>query len=333
VLGAEGGLEEELVPARGYDLRLIPKAAFPRRPNVSALRFPRTLGTAISRTGRIVDEVGAEVVVGFGGYVSPPAYLAARRRRVPIVVHEGNARAGLASRLGARFTTHVATTFEDTTLPHAQVVGLPLRTEITAMDRSATRPAALAQFGLEPDRPTVLVTGGSLGARRINEAFEHSVGPLRSAGIQVLHVTGRGKEFDPGPSAPGDAAYVVLPYADRMELCYAAADLVVTRAGAGMVCETGAIGLPAVFVPLPIGNGEQRLNARGAVHAGGALLVADEDFTPEWIRAELIPLVRDRARLERMSAAAREMGRHDADRALVAMIDRAARQTEERDGR
>ncbi|TWP35184.1 undecaprenyldiphospho-muramoylpentapeptide beta-N-acetylglucosaminyltransferase [Leekyejoonella antrihumi] len=324
VLGTRGGLEETLVPARGYDLRLIPKVAFPRRPNAAAARFPAALVAAISQTGHLIDDVRADVVVGFGGYVSPPAYLAARRRHLPIVVHEGNARAGLASRLGARFTTHVATTFDATKLAHAQVVGLPLRTEITTMDRAALRVEALSRLGLADGYPTVLVTGGSSGAQRINDAFAQSVSAVRAAGVQVLHITGRGKEFDPGTSATGEAPYVVRPYAERMELCYAVADLVVTRAGAGMVCETAAIGLPAVFVPLPIGNGEQRLNAEGVVRVGGALMVDNADFTAQWVQREIIPLALDRARLQRMCDATRGLGHQDADKALVAMIDRAA---------
>lgn len=323
VLGSTGGLEERLVPAAGLDLRLIPKVAFPRRPSAGALRFPLALRDAVSRTGAIVDDVQPQVVVGFGGFVSPPAFAAARRRKIPVVVHEQNARPGLANRAGARLTPYVATTFRTTELPHARVLGMPLRAEISQLDRSTGRSEARAFFGLEPGRTTVLVTGGSLGAARLNSTFADRAAQLSAAGIQVLHVTGRGKEFTP-PDTGGGAPYVVLPYVDRMDLAYVAADLAVTRAGAGMVCELATVGLPAIFVPLPVGNGEQRLNAAEMVASGGAQLVPDEYFTPEWIDRQLIPLLRDDSQLDSMARAAHDGGHGAAAADLVTLIEQAS---------
>ena len=196
-LGTETGLEQRLVPARGYTLRTIPKVAFPRRPTTDLARLPASMRGAVLAAGAAIDEAGAEVVVGFGGYVSTPAYLAARRRGIPIVVHEQNSRPGLANRLGARMTRYVATTFASTALPHATVVGMPLRQEIALLDRAARRDEALAHFGLSDTRPTLLVTGGSLGAQRLNTTFAERVDALRAAGVQVLHVSGLGKEFEP----------------------------------------------------------------------------------------------------------------------------------------
>lgn len=320
VLGSEGGLEEDLVPARGYELTVIPKVAFPRRPNGAAVRFPGAFREAVARTKDLLDERDAQVVIGFGGHVSTPAYLAARRRGTPFVIHEQNARPGLANKLGARMTPYVATTFSSTPLPHAQVIGLPLRREITDLDRAGMQAQARTQFGLEPDRPTLLVTGGSLGALSLNEATWAARETLADAGVQVLHVTGRGKAFD---ASEARAPYTVLEYADRMDLCYAAADLVVTRSGAGMVCETSAVGLPSVFVPLPIGNGEQRLNAADTVAAGGALLVDNDDYTADWVRDQLVPLITDRARLAAMAAAMRAQQHAKAAEALVDLAERA----------
>jgi UDP-N-acetylglucosamine--N-acetylmuramyl-(pentapeptide) pyrophosphoryl-undecaprenol N-acetylglucosamine transferase len=321
-LGTEQGLESRLVPARGYELRTIPKVPLPRRPSSDLVRLPGNLRAAVAAAGRAIDETGAEVVVGFGGYVSTPAYLAARKRRVPIVVHEQNARPGIANRLGARFTPHVATTFASTALRGATVVGMPLRREIALLDRGAIRAEALEHFGLEADRPTVLVTGGSLGAQRLNHAFEARVDGLRAAGVQVLHITGLGKEFEPGSEVVGPP-YVVLAFADRMDLAYAAADLVVARAGANTVCELTAVGLPAVYVPLPIGNGEQRFNAADVVAAGGGILVDDSALTPEWIDRELLPLVADGGRIQAMAEAAASVGERGADEALADMVQRA----------
>ncbi|TQJ50294.1 undecaprenyldiphospho-muramoylpentapeptide beta-N-acetylglucosaminyltransferase [Phycicoccus sp. SLBN-51] len=318
-LGTQQGLEARLVPARGYDLRTIPKVPLPRRPSGDLAQLPRNLRAAVAAAGRAIDETGAEVVVGFGGYVSTPAYLAARRRGVPIVIHEQNARAGLANRLGARLTRHVATTFASTALRGATVIGMPLRQEVALLDRDARRGEGLEQFGLDPQWPTLLVTGGSLGAQRLNQAFAERVDALRSSGIQVLHLTGIGKEFEPVSEVSGPP-YVVAAYADHMELAYAAADLVVARAGANTVCELTAVGLPAVYVPLPIGNGEQRFNAVDVVAAGGGILVDDADFTPAWIDSHLIPLMGDAERLSAMGAAAAGVGERGADELLADMV-------------
>lgn len=317
VLGTAQGLEARLVPEHGLTLETIPKVAFPRRPGGAALRFPATLAAAVRRSGAIIDEVQAQVVVGFGGYVCPPAYLAARRRKVPVVVHEANTRPGLANVLGARFAASVATTFSATKLPGARLTGLPMRREITSLDRRALREEALARFGLSGRRPVVLVTGGSLGAVRLNSAFLQAQAALAEAEVDVLLVTGRGKGVEPRV-LPG-SVFTALEYCDRMDLAYSAADLVVCRAGAGMVNEVGAVGLPAVFVPLPVGNGEQRRNAEDAVAAGAAVVVEDAQVDAGWVERTLVPLAKDPARLSAMREAARETVT-DADDRLVDLV-------------
>ena len=326
VLGTANGLEQRLVPARGYDLRTIPKVAFPRRPGVVLVRLPGALKAAVDAAGAAIDDARPEVVVGFGGYVSTPAYLAARRRKIPIVVHEQNARPGLANRLGARMTRYVATTFASTPLTHATVIGMPLRREIALLDRAAKRAEGLAHFGLSDHRPTLLITGGSLGAQRLNTAFAARVDQLRGRGIQVLHLSGLGKEFVPEPTIADLAGphYIVAAYADRMDLAYASADLVVARAGANTICELTAVGLPAVYVPLPIGNGEQRLNASDVVAAGGGILVDDPSLTPEWIDETLVPLLTDGPRVREMADAAALIGERGADERLADLVAVAA---------
>ncbi len=338
-LGTATGLEARLVPARGYELRTIDKVAFPRKISGAALRLPAALWGAVSAADAVLAETGARVVVGFGGYVSTPAYLAARRRGIPVVIHEQNARPGLANRLGARLTPYVATTFARTTLPHARVVGMPLRAEIAGLDRAALRAQAAEHFGLDPALPTLLVTGGSLGAQRLNEAFGAAAGDLTAGGVQVLHLCGIGKEFAPvgvdsgSADSRGAATYVVLPYAERMELAYAAADLVVARSGANTVCELSAVGLPAIFVPLPIGNGEQRLNAAGVVDAGGGLLVDDGEVDAAWVRRTVLPLLQDRDRIEGMAAAAASVGERRADERLADLVQQAYLQAGKREER
>ncbi len=322
VLGTAQGLESTLVPERGYALSLIPKVPLPRRPSADLVRLPGHLRAAVSAAGRAMDAVSADVVVGFGGYVSTPAYLAARRRRIPVVVHEQNARPGIANRLGARLAQAVAVTFPGTPLPRATVTGMPLRREIATLDRAASREEGLARFGLEAGRATVLVTGGSLGAARLNAAFHGAVDALRQAGIQVLHVTGHGKDQPVAP-APSGPRYVVVQYVDRMDLAYAVADLVVARAGASTVCELTAVGLPAVYVPLPIGNGEQRLNASVVVAAGGGILVDDADLTPAWVGRRLVGLMLDPGRVEAMATAAASVGERDGDERLADLVEAA----------
>jgi UDP-N-acetylglucosamine--N-acetylmuramyl-(pentapeptide) pyrophosphoryl-undecaprenol N-acetylglucosamine transferase len=268
----------------------------------------------------VLERVSPDVVVGFGGYVCTPAYLAARKAKIPIVIHEGNALPGLANRVGARFATVVATSFPDTKLRGAQFVGLPIRRAISTLDRAGRRGEARQHFGLAAEAPTLLVTGGSQGARRINQSVGAAAADLAAAGIQVLHVKGPLGEVSL-PDLPAHAPpYVVVSYVDQMDLAYAAADAAIGRSGANSVTEAAAIGLPAIFVPLPIGNGEQALNARAVVAAGGAILVDDADFTPDWVSHQVPALLTDPARLERMGAAATGLIRRDADDALADLV-------------
>ena len=318
-LGTPRGLETRVVPAAGYPLELVPAVPLPRRPGLELLRVPGRLTGTFRATLAVLDRVQPDVVVGFGGYVSVPAYLAGRRRRLPLVVHEGNALPGIANRLGARLTTHVATSFPGTRLPHAQYLGLPVRRMISTLDRAARRAEARASFGLETDLPTLLVTGGSQGARRLNESVAAAAEAFADAGVQVLHVVGPTGSASP-QRTPGGPPYVVLPYVDRMDLAYAAADAVLCRAGSNTVTEVSGVGLPAIYVPLPHGNGEQARNARPVVDAGGGLLVADDQVTPDWVRREVPSLLRDGARLEAMSRAATAVVPLDADEKLARMV-------------
>ncbi|UYG15567.1 undecaprenyldiphospho-muramoylpentapeptide beta-N-acetylglucosaminyltransferase [Brachybacterium huguangmaarense] len=320
VLGTREGLEADLVPAAGFELVTIDKVPFPRRPDGAALRFPGRFAATLRRVRALVDDRGIEVVAGFGGYVCPPAYLAAARARVPLVVHEANRRPGLANRLGARRAAVVATAFDGTPLPRARRVGMPMRQGIATLDRAARRDEAVRSFGLDPGRPVLLVTGGSLGAQRLNTAVAEAAPAITAAGAQILHVTGRGKATI--PERPG---YRVVEYVSAMEDAYAAADLAVTRSGAGTVSELTAVALPAVFVPLPIGNGEQALNGQDVVAAGGALMIDDHDLTPAVVTERILPLLLDADRLGAMSEASRAFGIPDAAERLAELVMSAAR--------
>ncbi|EHY88381.1 undecaprenyldiphospho-muramoylpentapeptide beta-N-acetylglucosaminyltransferase [Saccharomonospora azurea] len=317
-LGTERGLENQLVPARGYPLELVPPVPMPRKPTFDLVKLPLKVADSVRRTRQVLDRIGADVVVGFGGYVSLPAYLAARGR-VPIVVHEANKHAGLANKVGARFAAKVVAAVPGTSLPGAQVVGIPLRRSITALDRAGLRAEARRHFGLDPDAPVLLVFGGSQGARSLNSAVSQAARHFADAGVSVLHAHGP-KNTVAVQEFPGKPPYVPVPYLERMDLAYAAADLVLCRSGAMTVAEVSAVGLPAVFVPLPHGNGEQALNAQPAVDAGAAMLVPDEELTSDKVTELVIPLVTDPERLARMSAAAVGLGHREADEVLAAMV-------------
>lgn len=326
MVGTAMGLETRLVPQAGYELDLIDKVPMPRRPNRDLLRLPQRLRAATAESAEILRRRQADVVIGVGGYVCTPVYWAAKKLGIPIVIHEANARPGLANRLGSRTAAFVGTAFEDTPLKKAQWVGMPMSQAISQLDRSAARTAAREELGLDPERTTLVVTGGSAGALNLNRAIASGLENLLETGAQILHLTGRDKTITDDDGLPLAApGYHQREYLNGMHLAYAAADVIVARSGAATVCEVAAVGLPAVFVPLPVGNGEQELNARGLVDAGGALLVKDEHFTRPWISRNIVPLLQDPRLLQTMQRQSADRGITDADERMArAALEAAA---------
>ena len=314
VIGSNRGLETTLVPARGYELRTVAAVPLPRKPSIDLLLVTPRVSSAVSDAASILREVNADVAVGFGGYASLPTYLAARRTKTPLVIHEANARAGVANKLGARLTKNVITTVPGS-LPHATVMGLPLRSAIAGLDRQSSRQGARDHFGISADAKVLLVFGGSQGAAHFNAVIAESLQQLTKAGIWILHAFG-GKNETPA----AQHGYLPVPYIDRMDLAYAAADLAVTRAGAMTCAELSAVGLPAIYVPLPIGNGEQRLNALPIVEAGGGLIVDDADFDTDWLVNATTHLLGDEGELAIMGTAAAGLGIRDADAQLARFV-------------
>jgi UDP-N-acetylglucosamine--N-acetylmuramyl-(pentapeptide) pyrophosphoryl-undecaprenol N-acetylglucosamine transferase len=314
-LGTVRGLDTTLIPARGYPLELIPPVPLPRRLNRALLQTPGKVGHAVRAARAVLDRVDADVVVGFGGYVALPAYLAAKRAGVPIVVHEANARPGVANRFAARLTRHVYVASASVRLPHARVVGVPLRPQIAHLDRAALRGDALAHFGLDAERPVLMVTGGSQGAQAINAAVAGAAAGLVDGGVQVLHIVGPKNSVD--VELPH---YVAVPFVEQMALAYAAADFVLCRSGAMTCAELTAVGLPAAYVPLPLRGGEQRYNAEPIVAAGAAIMVDNAELTPEWIIDNVLPCLTDPDRLRAMTAAAHRAGARDADVVLAQAV-------------
>lgn len=316
VLGTREGLEATLVPEAGYTLHTVPKVPIPRRPSTDIFTVPRRLKEATNAAAAVL--ANADVLIGYGGYVSAPAYFAAKKMGLPFVVQEQNVRPGWANRVGARNAAAVSLAFPQTKLQARRgktvFTGLPLRHQIMELAKIRSnddaalqaRMEAASEFGLDSLVPTLLVTGGSLGAAHLNQVVAEGGGALAGK-AQILHATGKGKSQDvlaAASAAPG-LTWVVREYLANMDQALAAADLVLCRSGAGTVAELGVLGLPAFYVPLPIGNGEQRRNAEQQVAAGGALIVEDKDFTVGTFTSQVLPLLVDPARLRQMGVANR----------------------------
>lgn len=314
-LGTKEGLEARLVPQRGFELLTIARLPLPRKVSLAALAFPIRLVTATLRVLQIIKQRKVQAVIGFGGYASAPAYLGAWLARVPIVVHEANARAGFANKLGAKLTKHVAICFPNTDLSPAKLVGMPLRQEFQSAER-IDKQQARVELGLDPSLPTLLVTGGSQGARSINLAVEQARRDLRAAGIQVLHIVGPVA----GLSEVSEAGYKRIIYCDAMSAAIAASDFAISRAGASTVSEFTAFSLPALYVPYPVGNGEQKFNVEQVVSVGGGLLVEDAELSASFISERVIPIMSHRQTLEQMSRSAGSVAILDATAQLQAML-------------
>lgn len=322
-IGTPKGLESRVIPEAGLHLAMIPPVPLPRRPSADLLAVPSRVWAAVASSRKLLREHRAQVVVGFGGYVSLPVYLAAWREKVPLVAHEGNAVPGLANKVAARLTQHVVTTFPGTSLPHAHRLGLPVRAAIADLDRAARRPEARARFELPATGVVVLVSGGSQGARSINLATSAAAGSLLAAGISVLHVLGAANVTDDTvaiENAATGAVYRPIGYVDDMASAYAAADLMVGRSGAGTVMETAMTGLPTIFVPLPHGNGEQARNADFLIEAGAGVLVADAELDSDRLLAEVTSLLADPARLPSMSRTCQQLAPSGAAKALAELV-------------
>lgn len=327
-IGTPKGLEARVIPAAGLDLEMIPPVPLPRKLTPQLFTVPVRLVGAVRAADKILTQRKADVVVGFGGYVSLPAYLAARLRRIPVVIHEQNALPGLANKVAARFAHTVAVSFPGTPLPRAEYVGLPVRRGIAELDRMAVQAQARTELGLSGVRPVLLVSGGSQGAVAINKAVDAARDELLAANIDILHVLGPKNITDEHvriTDPTTGASYLPVGFVDAMEQAYAAADLMVGRSGAGTVMETATVGLPVIFVPLPHGNGEQARNADFIIDADAGRLVFNQDFTGERLLNEVLPLLTDRARLNAMSARLRELVPADAAGVLADVVVQAAR--------
>jgi UDP-N-acetylglucosamine--N-acetylmuramyl-(pentapeptide) pyrophosphoryl-undecaprenol N-acetylglucosamine transferase len=325
-----------VVPEAGFEVDLLPIQPLSRRLARETLVAPFAAVAGMAAARRLIRRHRFDVVCGMGGYVTLPVAIAARLERVPVVLHEQNAVPGIANRLAARVASRIALGVAEAAsgFPAGRtvVVGNPVRPELARLDRQGLRAEGLAAFGLDPERRTLFVFGGSQGARRINQALVAATGhwpqPER---VQLLHACGRRDQADvraawaaADPEGRGLLVKVV-PFIERMDLAYAAADLALTRAGAVTMAELTATGTPAVMVPLPHAAADhQAANARAVAAAGGAVVVDDAALDGASLVRAAAPLLADPDRLAAMGTAMRELGHPAAAEELAALVVEAS---------
>ena len=327
-VGTTRGVETRLLPPTGYPHTLLDVVGLQRSFSMRNLwvlpKLLRATWTAYGLLGRLRPRV----VVNVGGYGSFPATLAARLRRVPIVVVSYDRRPGLVSKLFARGAAACAVAFEGSALPHAELTGSPVRREIVGIDRVAGRREALVALGLPPDRFVIAVVCGSLGAAAVNDVVVDAVERLSARrDLAVYHVVGQRFLERAAPARDGDDGilYRVIGYEERMPLVYTAADLMLTRGGAGTVAELATAGVPAIIVPWPAAAENHQVdNARVLSDHGAALLIEQSQLTADRLVDEIERLHSSPDDLAAIAAAAHQAGALHRSDALVTLIEREA---------
>ena len=328
-VGSERGIEHELVPPAGFELVTLAGKGIPRSISIDAVRAVGALARGVWQARRLLRRERPEVVLSLGGFAAVPCAVAARFRRVPVVIHEQNAVPGSANRLISRWARAAAVSFADTPLPNAVVTGNPVRPEMLAVDRTRDRDEARRAMGVADDQTLVVVTGGSLGALRINRATIATATAWSDRSDVVIHHVIGHRDWDElaadRAAIDGVVDYRPIEYEHDMPSVFAAADLVVSRAGASTTAELAVVGIPSILVPLPGAPGDhQTANAQALVTAGGARLVADLDLDGDRLAAELDDLVGNRERLAAMAAAAATVGRRDAADEVARLMEEHA---------
>lgn len=327
-VGTSRGVERRLLPPTGYAHTMLDVVGLQRSLSFRNVMFVPKLLRSTWQAWRLVRRLSPQVVVNVGGYASFPATAAAMLCRIPYVVVSYDRRPGLVSKLLARRAAACAVAFDGSTLPKGELTGAPVRQEVLAVDRRRDRPTARAALDLPVDRFVVAVFGGSLGAQRINEVVAEAV--QRSAEcseVAVYHVVGERNLAAAAPGRDGTHGimYRVLGYEDRMPLVYAAADLMVTRAGAATIAELATVGAPALIVPWPgAAENHQVDNARELSDHHAAVLIEERDLTVERLIAEVSAMTANPGLLDEMSGAAAAIGTRHRSGQLVDLIERVA---------
>jgi len=325
-VGSERGIETRLVPEAGFPLTVLPGRGIQRRFTVANFSAALGIVKAFFTSVRLLRRLRPAVVVGLGGYASVPCTMAAALLRIPVVVAEQNAVPGAANRLASKFAKACAVSFPGTDLPRSTVTGNPVRAEVLSVHRDDQRDAARGQLGVDPSRSLLAVFGGSLGARRINEALFDALPEWRDrSDLAIRHVAGARDYDDLSTRVPvvsdDPISFDLVRYEDNMPLVYAAADLVLCRSGASSVAELAAVGVPAVLVPLPGAPGDhQTANATALVGSGGAVMISDSELDGPRLISEVDSLLADHGRLRDMSVASAGSARRDAASLVVDLV-------------
>ena len=324
-VGAEGKMEMEKVPALGYPIVGLPVAGLQRRLTLRNLTVPAKVLASLVKARRVIRRFGADVAVGFGGYASAPVLWSAQRMGIPTLIQEQNSYAGVTNKLLASRARRICVAYEgmERFFPADRIVltGNPLRGRFAASgDAAALKAEALAYFGLEAGKPVVLVVGGSLGTRTLNEAMKaHADEIVREGRFQVIWQTGKYYEREMDEFMRGRDARGIWrgAFIERMDLAYAAADVVIARSGAGTVSELCLVGKAVVFVPSPnVAEDHQTKNARALETKGAAVVVPDAECrTKAMPRA--VELLADRETLAAMSRNLEALARPDAAEDIV----------------
>ena len=315
LVGSRRGVESELVPSTEFGLSLLPGRGLRRSFTPGNLVSIAGLFIACLRSVYLVLRLSPRVVVATGGYACVPCGLAAVALRVPLIVAEQNAVPGAASRLLSRFAQVAAVSFPGTDLPRAVMTGNPVRPEIRDMTQEGARESARERMAVG-DRDLVAVFGGSLGARRINQAVERAVADWDGPPLVVHHVVGRRDWTSEDTGQHGvtpSVDYRRVAYEDDMASVLVASDLAICRAGATSLAELAVLGIPSILVPLPGAPGDhQSANAQQLAEAGGAVVLEDENLSGDRLRVTIGALLSDGATLTEMASRARALGRPDA---------------------
>lgn len=318
-VGAKGKLEMEKVPQAGYRIEGLWISGFQRKLTLRNLIFPIKLVNSLWRAWWIVRKFSPDVVVGVGGYASGPTLKMATRWKVPTLIQEQNSHAGITNRLLAKSASKICVAYEgmERFFPKNKIVltGNPVRSDIHNINNK--REEGLAHFGLEKDKKTIVVVGGSLGARTLNDSMAAALFKLQNADIQLFWQAGKLyiEEFE--PQVEGIDNVKITAFIDRMDLAYAMADVVISRAGALTISELCLVGKPAILVPSPnVSEDHQTANAKALVEKNAAILVRDADAKETMIDVAM-NLLSDQDKMEELSENIKALGKPDAARHIT----------------
>ncbi len=327
-VGTQRGLETRLLPPTGHPHTFLDVVGLQRSFSRRNLAFIPKLFRAVREAKELLREVQPKVVVNVGGYGSFPATWAARRLKIPYVVVSYDRRPGLVSKLLAKKAAAVAVAFEGSSLPGAELTGAPVRGAMIELDRLSARIVAREELGLPGDRFVLAVMCGSQGAAAINEAVSGAVAHWAGrSDLAVYHVVGDRFLSDAAPIHDGEAGilYRVIGYEDRMAQLYAAADLLLTRGGAGTIAELATVGAPAIVVPWPgAAENHQVDNAKVLSEQGAAVLLEQADLTVDRLVNEVEHFISAPTELARVAEAAYAAGAVHRSGKLVALVERVA---------